>query len=177
MIYDHHWKSSITYHKHNYSYRCRFIETSSFTPKPEVCEIDGKFQFQNWLNNLSRIWPNRSLSKMAHKMIFIWCLHFRPFFGKRSFSEIHKNSDSREISTFWVLISLVGHILHIRSETWPIITFEYFLLLKIVFYYYYYYCFSPQNYALHYIYFNILLTRSPWACKRFLMNLFCFNCD
>ena len=70
VIYDHHWKSSITFQKYFFSYRCRFIETSIFAPKPEVCEIDGTFRFQNGLNKLSRIWTNRLKSGMAHKNDF-----------------------------------------------------------------------------------------------------------
>ena len=47
------------------------IETSIFAPKAEVCETDGTFRFKNGLNKLSRIWPNRLKSKMAHKVILL----------------------------------------------------------------------------------------------------------
>ena len=56
---------------------------------------------------------------------------------------MHKNSDSWEISTFCVLISLVDHILHIRNKTWPKMTFKTFLLIKI---YIFLLIFSPKLY-------------------------------
>ena len=37
---------------------------------------------------------------------------------------MHKNSDSKEISIFCVLMSLADHILHIRTKTWLKITFK-----------------------------------------------------
>ena len=45
--------------------------TDAVLLKLQVCEIDGTFRFKIGLNKLSRIWPNRFKSKIAHKMILL----------------------------------------------------------------------------------------------------------
>ena len=67
-------------------------------------------------------------------------------------------------------ISLVDHILHIRTKTWPKITFKSLLLVTNVFLFFF--LFSPPNYTLHYKYSKIPLNWSPWACRRFLIKCF-----
>ena len=70
----------------------------------------------------------------------------------------------RKSLTFCVIISLVDHILHIRTKTWPKIMFKSLLFVKNAFL-----KFSLQS-TLLYKYSKKTFNWSPWACKRFLIK-------